>query len=201
MWSKFFKRIFDFCFALLLCILLCWLFVILLILVRIVLGSPVIFKQERVGRSERIFKVYKFRSMTDRRDQKGMLLPDEIRLTCFGRFLRHSSLDELPQLWNILKGDMSVVGPRPLLVEYLPLYDDEQRRRHFVRPGLTGWAQVNGRNTISWQEKFKLDVWYVDHQDFFLDLKILLLTIKRVLGSQGIQQAGQATVEKFNGAN
>ena len=171
MWLHFFKPNFDSAFALLLLICFSWLILLVFILVKCFLGSPAFFIQDRIGQHEKIFKVYKFRSMTDQRDQQGILLPDSIRLNGFGKFLRASSLDELPQLWNILKGDMRFVGPRPLLVDYLPLYNMEQQRRHSVKPGMTGWAQVNGRNAISWPEKFKLDCWYVDHQCFFLDMK------------------------------
>lgn len=169
------------------------------ILVRIKLGSPVIFKQERPGKDEKIFKLYKFRSMTDGRDENGNLLPDEVRLTKFGKLLRSTSLDELPELWNILKGDMSIVGPRPLLVKYLPLYNEEQKRRHDVRPGLTGWAQANGRNAISWEEKFRLDVEYVDHISFALDVKTIFLTVKNVLRREGISSETAATMEEFKG--
>lgn len=169
------------------------------ILVRTKLGSPVIFCQERPGRNEKIFKLYKFRSMTDRRDENGNLLPDEIRLTKFGRLLRSTSLDELPELWNILKGDMSIVGPRPLLVKYLPLYNEEQRHRHDVRPGLTGWAQVNGRNAISWEEKFRLDVWYVENISFAVDVKTVFLTVKKVFCREGISSETAATMEEFKG--
>lgn len=173
---------------------------VLAVLVRTKLGSPVIFCQERPGRDEKIFKLYKFRSMTDARDENGELLSDEVRLTKFGRLLRSTSLDELPELWNIFRGDMSLVGPRPLLVKYLPLYNDEQRRRHDVMPGLTGWAQVNGRNAITWEEKFELDVWYVDHIGFALDVKIIWQTVKAVLCRQGISAENSATMEEFRGS-
>ena len=156
------------------------------VLVRVKLGSPVIFKQKRPGKDERIFEMYKFRSMTDARDENGELLPDEVRLTSFGKKLRASSLDELPELFNILKGDMSVVGPRPLLVQYLPLYNAQQKRRHEVRPGVTGYAQVHGRNAITWEEKFEKDVYYVDHLSLFRDLKIILQTVKAVVKKEGI---------------
>lgn len=169
------------------------------ILVRAKLGSPVIFCQERPGKDEKIFKLYKFRSMTDAKDENGKLLPDEIRLTKFGKLLRSTSLDELPELWNILRGDMSIVGPRPLLVKYLPLYNEEQRRRHAVRPGLTGWAQANGRNAIRWEEKFRLDVEYVDHISFALDVKTIWLTVKNVLRREGISSETAATMEEFKG--
>ena len=169
------------------------------ILVRTKLGSPVIFCQERPGKNEKIFKLYKFRSMTDQRDENGNLLPDDIRLTKFGRLLRSTSLDELPELWNILKGDMSIVGPRPLLVKYLPLYNEEQKHRHDVRPGLTGWAQANGRNAISWEEKFRLDVWYVQNLCFKTDVKTILLTVKEVFRREGISSDNAATMQEFTG--
>lgn len=172
---------------------------IVAILVRVKLGSPVIFCQERPGKHGKSFKLYKFRSMTDARNEDGALLPDEIRLTRFGRFLRSTSLDELPELWNIFRGDMSVVGPRPLLVEYLPLYSAEQRRRHDVTPGLTGWAQVNGRNAIPWEDKFRLDVWYTEHVSFALDVKIIFMTVGRVLRRDGISAENSATMEEFRG--
>lgn len=171
-----------------------------ILLVRLKLGSPVFFKQIRPGQGAELFEMIKFRTMTDGRDTEGNLLPDEVRLTKFGKFLRASSLDELPELWNVLKGDMSIVGPRPLLMEYLPLYNERQRRRHEVRPGITGWAQVNGRNAISWEEKFEYDVWYVENQSSWLDLKILFLTLKKVFVREGISQAGQATMTKFTGS-
>jgi len=167
--------------------------------VRIFIGSPILFSQNRPGLGGRAFILYKFRTMTQTRDEKGALLLDADRLTRFGRFLRATSVDELPELWNVLRGDMSLVGPRPLLLEYIPLYTKEQNRRHEVRPGITGWAQVNGRNAICWEEKFKLDVWYVDHQSFWLDMKILFLTIIKVLKREGINQEGQATMEPFRG--
>lgn len=191
------------CFDLVLTVLgLCLLALPLLILIGMVrrkLGSPVFFRQVRPGLHGRPFEMVKFRTMTDARGQDGELLPDALRLTAFGRFLRATSLDELPELWNVLKGEMSLVGPRPLLMEYLPLYSPEQARRHEVRPGVTGWAQVNGRNALSWEEKFKLDVWYVDHQSLFLDIKILWLTVKKVLIRDGISAAGEATMPKFLG--
>lgn len=164
------------------------------------IGSPVLFKQERPGLNGSLFYVYKFRSMTDELDAKGHLLPDHIRLTAFGKILRKFSLDELPQLWNVFKGDMSFVGPRPLLVEYLPLYNILQAKRHDVRPGITGWAQVNGRNAISWEQKFVFDVWYVENQSFLLDMKILVMTVLKVFKSEGISQDGQATMTKFQGS-
>ena len=181
-------------------LLICWpMLVVLVLLVRCKLGSPAIFCQERPGKNGRIFRLYKLRTMTEQRDENGQLLPDEERLTPFGRTLRSLSLDELPELWNIFRGDMSLVGPRPLLVKYLPLYNDEQARRHEVMPGLTGWAQVNGRNLVTWEEKFAMDVWYVDHISFALDLKILWLTVKAVLYREGISAEGSATMDAFLG--
>ena len=164
-------------------------------------GAGAFFTQERPGKDGRIFKVIKFKSMTDEKDWEGRLLPDAERLTRVGRFIRSTSLDELPQLLNVLKGDMALVGPRPLLPEYLPLYSREQARRHEVRPGITGWAQTHGRNAISWAEKFQLDVWYVDHVSFAVDLKVVFLTVKKVFEREGISQEGQATMEKFDGSN
>ena len=173
--------------------------VVLAVLVRRKLGSPVLFRQQRPGLNGKIFTMYKFRSMTDKRDGEGNLLPDEDRLPPFGKFLRSTSLDELPELINVLKGDMSLVGPRPLLVQYLPRYSTFQARRHEVRPGITGWAQVNGRNAISWEEKFSLDVWYVDNASFSLDLKILCMTVLKIIKREGISQEGQATMSEFSG--
>jgi lipopolysaccharide/colanic/teichoic acid biosynthesis glycosyltransferase len=176
----------------------------LLLLVRKVrreLGSPVFFTQVRPGMHGKPFKMVKFRSMTSERGPDGQLLPDAVRLTPFGRWLRATSLDELPELWNVLKGEMSLVGPRPLLMEYLPLYSPEQARRHEVRPGITGWAQVNGRNAISWESKFKLDVWYVDNRTLWLDIKVLWLTVKKVVVRDGISAEGEATMPKFTGGN
>lgn len=164
-------------------------------------GAGVVFTQTRPGKNGRLFKVMKFKTMTDERDENGNLLPDAQRLTKTGKFIRSTSLDELPQLFNVLKGDMALIGPRPLLPQYLPLYSKEQARRHDVRPGITGWAQVHGRNAISWKKKFELDVWYVDHCSFWLDLKIILLTVKKVVVREGITQEGQATAEYFNGNN
>lgn len=164
------------------------------------LGSPVLFKQVRPGKDGKPFQMVKFRTMRDAVDAEGNPLPDSERLTPFGNWLRSTSLDELPELWNVLKGDMSLVGPRPLLMEYLPLYNPEQYRRHEVRPGVTGWAQVNGRNAISWEDKFKLDVWYVDNRSFWLDIKILFLTVKKVFVREGISAAGEATMSKFTGS-
>ena len=169
------------------------------LLIRLQMGSPVFFRQTRPGRDGKPFQIFKFRTMRDVVDARGNLLADAERLTRLGRFLRSSSLDELPELWNVLKGDMSLVGPRPLLMEYLPLYSPEQARRHEVRPGITGWAQVNGRNAISWDQKFTLDVWYVDNRSLWLDLKIIWLTIRKVLKREGISAAGEATVPKFTG--
>jgi lipopolysaccharide/colanic/teichoic acid biosynthesis glycosyltransferase len=172
---------------------------VLAVFVRRKLGSPVLFRQQRPGLNGKIFTMYKFRTMTDKRDGEGNLLPDEDRLPSFGKFLRSTSLDELPELINVLKGDMSLVGPRPLLVQYLPRYSDFQARRHEVRPGITGWAQVNGRNAISWEEKFSLDVWYVDNASFTLDLKILWMTVLKIMKREGISQEGQATMSQFLG--
>lgn len=183
-------------------LLLCLFFplqIILSVLVWRNFGRPVIFSQLRPGLRGRVFRMYKFRSMTEEKDSQGRDLPDEQRLNSFGRFLRSSSLDELPGLWNVLKGDMSFVGPRPLLVEYLPLYNSEQSRRHDVKPGLTGWAQVNGRNAISWDERFTLDVWYIDHRSFVLDVKILFLTVVKVLSREGVSSRDSVTMTKFTG--
>lgn len=193
------KRSFDFIISLLGLLILSPLIGITALLIREKIGSPVLFKQQRPGLNGKPFNVYKFRSMTDGRDEAGELLPDDIRLTSFGKVIRKFSLDELPQLWNVLKGDMSFVGPRPLLMEYWPLYNDRQARRHEVRPGITGWAQVNGRNAISWEEKFELDVWYVENRSFWLDVKILFMTVAKVFKSEGINQDGQATMMKFTG--
>ena len=173
--------------------------ILVTILVRVRLGSPIFFKQARPGLNGEIFNMYKFRTMTDECDENGALKPDNIRLTKFGEFLRSTSLDEFPGLWSVLKGDMSLVGPRPLLVEYLPLYSENQSRRHEVKPGITGWAQVNGRNAISWDEKFELDVWYVDNQSIWLDIKILWLTVKKVIMRDGISQNNHVTMDKFKG--
>jgi lipopolysaccharide/colanic/teichoic acid biosynthesis glycosyltransferase len=193
------KRLLDFSTALLGLFALALPLLLLIVLIRLKLGSPAFFRQTRPGLHGQPFEMVKFRTMTDARGADGALLPDAERLTPFGRFLRATSLDELPELWNVLKGDMSLVGPRPLLMEYLPLYSPEQARRHTVRPGVTGWAQVNGRNAISWEEKFALDVWYVDHQSLALDLKILWLTVKKVLLREGISAVGEATMGKFTG--
>lgn len=195
------KRIFDFIIALIGIIIASPILVIVAILVRLNLGSPILFRQPRVGLNGEVFEMVKFRTMKDAKDAKGHLLPDDERLTKFGQFLRQSSLDELPELFNVLKGDMSLVGPRPLLVEYLPLYSNEQMRRHEVRPGITGYAQINGRNNISWAQKFELDVYYVDNYRLSLDFKILAQTVGKVLKQSDISQEGHVTVEKFNGAN
>lgn len=175
------------------------LLLIIAIAIYIRMGRPIVFSQPRPGKDNRIFTFYKFRTMTDDRDLAGNLLPDEQRLTAFGQFLRRTSLDELPQLWNVLKGDLSLVGPRPLLVKYLDRYTPEQARRHEVKPGITGWVQINGRNALNWEEKFKLDIWYVDHWSLWLDLQILFLTIGKVLQQEGINQEGYVTAEEFKG--
>jgi len=193
------KRIFDLIAASLGLVILSPFIILTAILVRIFLGTPVLFRQMRPGYKGKPFTVYKFRTMTDARDTQGNLLSDDIRLTRFGKFLRRSSLDELPELFNILRGEMSFVGPRPLLMEYLPLYSPEQMRRHDVYPGLTGWAQINGRNAITWQDKFKLDVWYVDHWSFWLDIKIIFMSLWKAIQREGISQPGQATTEYFKG--
>lgn len=193
------KRLFDIIVATLASVALALPLFVLLMLVRRRLGNPVLFRQVRPGLHGMPFEMIKFRTMTDQRGPDGELLPDSVRLTSFGRFLRASSLDELPELWNVLKGEMSLVGPRPLLMEYLPLYSDEQARRHDARPGITGWAQVNGRNALSWNEKFALDVWYVDHRSLWGDIKILWLTVKKVLVREGVSAAGEATMPKFTG--
>lgn len=194
------KRFFDLFFIIVSFPLLIPVFVFMLLLVMKNVGSPVFFRQARPGLKEKVFEIIKFRSMLDAVDHHGNALPDSDRLTSFGKKLRSASLDELPGLWNVIKGDMSLVGPRPLLVEYLPLYSKEQARRHDVRPGITGWAQVNGRNAISWEEKFKLDVWYVDNQSFWLDIKILFLTVQKVLFRDGVSAEGEATMPKFTGS-
>jgi len=195
------KEIFDKTLALLLLILFSPIFFILSLLIYLTMGKPIFFRQERPGLNGKIFKIYKFRTMSNERDENGELLSDEKRLKGIGKFIRSTSLDELPQLINVLKGDMSFVGPRPLLVEYLELYDDEQKRRHNVKPGITGLAQINGRNAISWEEKFKLDVCYVDNQSFLLDMKILWMTFLKVLKRDGISSAKSVTMEKFKGSS
>jgi len=200
MYRYFFKRLFDFVLSLLAIIVLSPILLITAILVKTKLGSPVIFKQERPGKNEKIFTLYKFRTMTDEKDENGNLLSDEIRLTKFGKMLRSTSLDELPELFNILKGDMSIVGPRPLLVKYLPRYNEHQKHRHDVKPGFTGWAQCNGRNAISWEEKFDLDVYYVNHLSFLLDIKIIFKTVKTVLCREGISSGTSVTMEEFRGS-
>lgn len=199
MYKKYIKRIVDIICALAAIIVFCWLYVIVAVLVKVKLGSPVLFKQERPGKDEKIFKLYKFRTMTDKKDAEGNLLPDEVRLTGFGKKLRSTSLDELPELFNILKGDMAVVGPRPLLVRYLPRYNAHQARRHEVRPGFTGYAQVNGRNSITWEDKFDKDVYYVDHVTFLGDWKIIFQTVGTVLKREGISSDTSATMEEFMG--
>lgn len=194
------KRVFDFVVSAIGLLLLAVPLALLAWQVRRKLGSPVLFTQVRPGLHGKPFRMVKFRTMTDARDARGALLPDAQRLTPFGRFLRASSLDELPELWNVLRGEMSLVGPRPLLMEYLPLYSPEQGRRHEVRPGITGWAQVNGRNAISWADKFALDVWYVDHRSLWLDVRILWMTVRKVLVRDGISAAGEATMPAFTGS-
>ncbi len=201
MYKHFTKRLLDMIFSGVGLIALSPLFAILAILVRVKLGSPVIFKQERPGRDEKIFTLFKFRTMTDKRDTEGNLLPDCERLTKFGSLLRATSLDELPELWNVLRGDMALVGPRPLLVSYLPLYNETERRRHEVRPGITGYAQVKGRNSISWDKRFALDIYYVDHLSFWLDCKIILMTFYAVIKRDGIHSETSVTMEPFTGDN
>ena len=198
-YEKFVKQFLDFFLSGMALIILSPVLLMTAILVRVKLGSPVIFCQERPGKDEKIFKLHKFRSMSDARDENGELLPDEVRLGKFGRTLRATSLDELPELWDIFRGKMSIVGPRPLLVKYLPLYSEEQHRRHDVRPGLTGWAQVHGRNLASWEEKFAYDVDYVDNVSFALDVKIIFMTIRCVFAREGISAEGSATMEAFTG--
>mgnify|MGYP005654153511 FL=1 len=193
------KRLFDFIVASFALLLLSPALALIALLVRINLGSPVLFHQSRPGLHSKTFKIFKFRSMLDVINDYGNPLPDEARLTRFGKFMRATSLDEQPELWNVIKGEMSLVGPRPLLMEYLPLYNKEQFRRHHVRPGITGWAQINGRNAISWEEKFTLDIWYVDNQSFWLDIKILFLTIKKVFFCKGISAEGAVTMPLFTG--
>ncbi len=199
MYAKYIKRFLDLILSLLALIILMPVMIVIYILVRLKLGKPAIFKQQRPGKDEKIFTLYKFRTMTDKKDENGNLLPDEQRLTKFGKILRSTSLDELPELFNILKGDMSIVGPRPLLVEYLKLYNEEQKHRHDVRPGLTGLAQVNGRNSISWEEKFKDDIKYIKNISFITDVKIVIKTIAKVFKREGISQKNSVTMEKFQG--
>lgn len=199
MYRLFFKRLLDFILSLIAIIILSPVYIIVALLVKIKLGSPVLFTQDRPGLNEKIFKMYKFRTMTSETDNEGHLLPDEVRLTSFGKLLRSTSLDELPELFNILKGDMSIVGPRPLLVKYLPRYNEEQKHRHDVRPGLTGLAQVNGRNTITWEDKFKYDVEYTKNVTFINDVKIILETVLKVLQREGISSDTSVTMEEFRG--
>lgn len=202
MYKHFFKRLFDFLISLIALLLIGWfLFLVAIFLHFANKGAGVFFTQERPGKDAKIFKVIKFKTMTDERDGNGELLPDEVRLTKVGKFVRSTSIDELPQLINVLKGDMALIGPRPLLPQYLPLYSPEQTRRHEVRPGISGWAQCHGRNAISWKEKFELDVWYVDHCTIWTDIRIILLTIKGVLKREGISKEGEATTVAFNGKN
>lgn len=202
MYKHFFKRIFDFFISLCVIIVISPFFVIVTIWLHFAnKGAGAFFLQERPGLHGRIFRVIKYKTMTDERDADGQLLPDEVRLTKIGRFVRSTSVDELPQLFNVLKGDMALIGPRPLLVQYLPLYNDEQKHRHDVRPGITGWAQINGRNAISWYQKFSYDVWYVKNCSLMLDIKIIFLTLKKVFVREGISAEGQATIEPFNGNN
>ena len=198
-YDRLIKRMLDLLLSGIALLLLSPVYLVVAVLVRVKLGSPVLFSQERPGKNEKVFRMYKFRSMTDERDAEGKLLPDEIRLTHFGAMLRATSLDELPELWNIFKGEMSIVGPRPLLVKYLPRYNDRQRHRHDVRPGLTGWAQVNGRNAISWKQKFEYDIEYVEKESFWFDVKILFMTVGKVLYRSGISQEGNVTMEEFMG--
>lgn len=202
MYKNCFKRMIDCCLAMVAIVVLSPVMAAVAVLLAVAnKGAGVVFTQTRPGKNGRLFKVMKFKTMTDERDESGNLLPDAQRLTKTGKFIRSTSLDELPQLFNVLKGDMALIGPRPLLPQYLSLYSKEQARRHDVRPGITGWAQVHGRNAISWKKKFELDVWYVDHCSFWLDLKIILLTVKKVIIREGITQEGQATAEYFNGNN
>lgn len=195
------KRTFDFIIALFLIIILLPIIIFVAVLIRFKLGAPVLFTQDRPGLQGQVFKMMKFRTMLNGIDKQGNLLPDSERMTKFGTFIRSTSLDELPGLFNVLKGDMSLVGPRPLLVQYLPLYNPEQARRHEVRPGITGWAQINGRNAISWEDKFKLDVWYVDNRNFWLDIKILFLTVKKVFIKEGISASDHVTMPFFTGSD
>lgn len=197
---KMFKSIFDKILALFLIILFSPIYIVVSLLIFFKMGSPILFRQKRPGYKEKIFGIYKFRTMTNEKDVDGNLLPDDKRLVGIGKFIRSTSLDELPQLFNVLKGEMSFVGPRPLLEEYLPLYNEKQKRRHDVKPGITGWAQVNGRNAISWEQKFDYDVWYVDNQSFWLDIKILWLTFLKVVKRSDISSSTSSTMEKFTGS-
>jgi len=197
MYGKFFKRFLDIIISLVFILCFWWLYIVITILVRIKLGSPVLFKQDRPGLNEKIFKMYKFRTMTDEKDKDGDLLSDAERLTKFGSFLRSTSLDEIPELWNVLKGEMSLVGPRPLLVSYLTKYNEYEKRRHEVRPGITGWAQINGRNNTTWEERFKNDIYYVENISFKLDLKIIIKTILKVLKRSDINQSDTETMKNF----
>lgn len=195
------KRTFDIILSIVGLVIVAFPLLLTALLIRMKLGKPVLFKQQRPGIHGKPFILYKFRTMTDARDENGELLPDHVRLTSFGKWLRRLSIDELPQLYNVLKGDMSFVGPRPLLMEYLPLYTEEQARRHLVKPGITGWAQINGRNAISWEEKYKLDVWYIDNRSFLLDLKIMLFTVGKVFKSEGISNGNHVTMPFFEGSS
>tara|TARA_S200000501_G_scaffold309532_1_gene299458 strand:+ start:405 stop:1010 length:606 start_codon:yes stop_codon:yes gene_type:complete len=199
MYKSFLKRSIEFVITLFGVLILLPIYLLVIPFIYINLGSPIFFKQSRPGINGKVFNIYKFRTMTNIRDDNGILLPDKKRLTKFGKFLRSTSLDEIPSLWSVLRGDMSLVGPRPLLVEYLPLYSKKQARRHEIRPGITGWAQVNGRNALSWDKKFEMDVWYVDNQSFLLDIKILWLTIKKVIQRDGISHNNHVSMNKFKG--
>ncbi|WP_184159051.1 sugar transferase [Chryseobacterium shigense] len=201
MYKFFFKRMIDFTVALTGLILLSPVFIVVTVLLYIANQGKPFFVQTRPGLNEKMFSIIKFKTMNDKKDRQGHYLPDSERLTAIGRFIRQTSLDELPQLINVLKGDMALIGPRPLLPQYIPLYNEDQKRRHNIRPGITGWAQVNGRNTISWTKKFELDIWYIDHLSFETDCRVILLTLKKVIKKEGINQAGQATAEIFNGSN
>jgi len=200
MYQKLFKRLFDFILSLIALIILSPIFIIITIILLFANNGKPFFIHKRPGKNERIFELVKFKTMNDKKDKNGELLSPAKRITRTGKFLRKTSLDEIPQLWNVLKGDLSLIGPRPLLIEYLPLYNDFQKKRHHVRPGITGWAQVNGRNTISWEKKFEYDVWYVDNQSFWLDVKIILLTVKKVFSREGINQSENITMEPFRGS-
>ncbi|QNE66154.1 sugar transferase [Fusobacterium hwasookii] len=197
MYRKFFKRVFDIIISLIFILCFWWLYIVTAILVKVKLGSPILFKQDRPGLNEKIFKMYKFRTMTDKKDSLGNLLPDSERLTSFGKFLRSTSLDEIPELWNVLKGEMSLVGPRPLLVEYLRKYSENEKRRHEVKPGISGWAQVNGRNNTTWEERFENDIYYVENLSFLLDIKIIIKTILKVIKRSDINQSETETMKNF----